>query len=79
MRLRELLSLTDLLRAQTLYIHKTIEVIIVRKNENLMLAAFQVVVPYLKHFDNSQKLTIVNLILCFRWNYFPKKNATKCH
>ena len=38
--LEELLDLADLSRAQTLYIRETMEVIVVRKDENLMLAAF---------------------------------------
>ena len=45
---RELLGQADLSEAQVLYIHETIEVIVVRKDENLMLAAFQVVPPSLE-------------------------------
>ena len=45
----------------------------VRKDENLMLAAFQIVTPRLEGFDNSQKLTIVDLVLCFCRNHFPRK------
>ena len=37
----------------------------VRKNENFMFAAFEVVAPYLKGFDNSQKFTIEGLVSCF--------------
>ena len=51
--LRELLGPTDLLEAQTLYIYKTIEVIIICENENLMLTAFQVMALCLKSFNNS--------------------------
>ena len=43
----------------------------VRKDENLMLATFQVVTPRLEGFDDSQKLTVVGLVSCFRWNHFP--------
>ena len=43
----------------------------VRKNENLMLAAFQIVMPRLEDFDNGQKLTVVGLVSCFCWNHFP--------
>ena len=38
--LRELLGPADLFGAQVLLIHETMEVIVVRKDENLMLAAF---------------------------------------
>ena len=37
---KELLGPTDLSGAQALHIHETTEVIMVRKNKNLMLAAF---------------------------------------
>ena len=72
MVLREFLGPADLFEAQTLSIYETMEVIIVHKDENIMLAAFQVVAPYLKDFDNSQKLTVVGLVLDFRWNHFPQ-------
>ena len=45
------------------------------KDENLMLAAFQLVTPCLEGFDNSQKLTVMGLVLCFRWNHFPQKEG----
>ena len=67
----ELLGPADLSRAQTLCIYETTEVIMVRKDENLMLAAFQIVTPRLEDFDNSQKLTVVGLVSCFCWNHFP--------
>ena len=67
---RELLGPADLSGAQTLCIHKTTEVIMVRKNKNLILAAFQIVMPRLEGFDNSQKLIVVGLISYFRWNHF---------
>ena len=70
---RELLGPADLSGAQALRIHETTEVIVVRKDENLMLAAFQVVPPGLESLDNSQKLAVVGLIACLRWNHFPKK------
>ena len=65
MVLRELLGLIDLLGAQTLYIHKTMEFILVCKDKNLILIAFQVVAPYFEGFDNSQKLNVVGLVLYF--------------
>ena len=73
MVLRELLGSTDLSGAQVLRIHELTEVMMVRKDENLMLAAFQIVTPRLKSFEDSQKLVIVGFIACFCWNYFPRK------
>ena len=45
------------------------------KNENLMLAAFQIVTPRLEGFDNSQKLTVVGLISSLGMNHFPRKKG----
>ena len=53
MILRELLGPTDLLEAQTLCIHEITEVIVVRKDKNLMLTAFQVVAPSFEYFNNG--------------------------
>ena len=53
MVLRELLGPVDLSGAQALRIYETTEVIVVRKDENLMLAAFQVVVPSLEWLNNG--------------------------
>ena len=50
---RELLGLTDLSGALALCIHKTTKVIMIRKDENLMLAAFQIVMPRLEGFNDS--------------------------
>ena len=72
---RELLGPTDLSGAQALRIHETTEVIVVRKDKNLMFATFQVVTPRLEGFDDSQKLTVVGLVSCFRWNHFPRKEG----
>ena len=65
MVLKEFLSPVNLFGAQTLCIHEITEVIVVRKVKSLMLAAFQVVAPYLAGFDNSQKLTVVSFVLSF--------------
>ena len=75
MVLKELLGPADLSGAQTLCIHETTEVIVVCKDENLMLTAFQIVTPRLEDFDNSQKLTIVGLVSSFRRNYFSRKEG----
>ena len=51
------------------------EVIVVRKDENLMLATFQIVTLYFEGFDNSQKLAIVGLISSLCKNHFPRKKG----
>ena len=66
MVLKELLGPADLSGAQALCIYEMTEVIVVCKNENLMLAIFQVVPPDLESLDNSQKLAVVGLIACLR-------------
>ena len=45
----------------------------VRKDENLMLAAFQIVTPCLEDFNNGQKLAVVGLITCLCKNHFLRK------
>ena len=47
----------------------------VRKDENLMLATFQIVTPRLKGFDNGQKLAVVGLIPSLCRNYFLRKES----
>ncbi len=53
----------DLTRAQVFQIPESTEVIMVSKNKDLVFAAFQVVAPSLKGFNNSQELLIVSLVL----------------
>lgn len=67
--LRELLSLADLAKAQTLCIYKIIKVVIVNENENFILATFQVVAPSFKGFNNSQKLLVISFISSLNRNY----------
>ena len=70
---RELLGPADLLGAQTLCIYKTMEVIMVCKDKNLMVATFQIVTTRFEDLDNSQKLAVVGLILSLYRNHFPRK------
>ena len=65
----------DLSEAKSLCIHETTEVIIVRKDGNFMLAAFQIVTPRLKRFDDSQKLIVVGLVSSLGRNHFPRKEG----
>ena len=75
MVLRELLGLADLFGAQAFYIHEMTEVILVRKDKNLMLKIFHVVPPGLESLDDSQKLAVMGLIACLYRNYFPRKEC----
>ncbi len=59
---RELLSPADLAGAQTLRIHEPTEVVVVSEDEDLVFAAFQVVAPSLKGFNDSQELLIMGFV-----------------
>ena len=65
----------DLPGAQILCIHETTEVIVVRKDENLILAAFQIVTSRLKGLDNSQKLAVVGFKPSLCKNHFSRKEC----
>ncbi len=69
----QLLSLTDLPRAQAFHIYEALEVVMVCKYENFMLAAFQVVPPGLKRCNNGQQLSVVVLIPSFSRNHLLKE------
>ncbi len=51
--LRKFLGLVDVVGAQTLYIYKLMEFVMVSKNKELIFAAFYIVAPFLKSFNNS--------------------------
>ena len=70
---KELFGPLDLSGAQAFCIHKTTEIIIIYKYENLMLATFQIVTPPFEGLDNSQKLIVVGLIPSLCKNHLPKK------
>ena len=72
---REFLGSANLSRAQTLCINETTEVIMVRKDKNLMLAIFQIVALHFKSLDNSQKLAIVGFIPSLCKNHFSRKEG----
>ena len=73
---RELLSPADLSGAQAFCIHKTMEVIVVCKDENLIFAVLQVVALSLEYLNNSKKLTAMGLVSSLYRNHFPRK---KCY
>lgn len=49
----EILSPLDLTKAQTSYIYKLTEVVIIFKIKNHILIAFQEMIPNLKYFNNN--------------------------
>ena len=51
--LREFLGPADLSRAQALCIYERTEVIVIRKDENLIFAAFQIVAPSFEYLNNG--------------------------
>ena len=67
--LRELLGPVDLTKAQAFHIYELTEVIMVNKDKDLVFAAFQVVVPSLKSFNNSQEFLIVSLVSSLSENH----------
>ncbi len=72
---REFLCPADLARAQTLCIHKSMEIVMVIKDEYLVFVAFQVVVPSLKGFNNSQELLVVGFVSSLNRDYFLRKKG----
>ncbi len=72
---RELLGPADLTRAQAFRIHESAEVIMVNKNEDLVFAAFQVVAPSLKGFNNSQELLIVGFVPSLSGDHLPREKG----
>lgn len=68
----ELLSPTDLLKAQTLSVYKLLEVVVIREDKNLIFVTLKVVAPSLKGFNDSQEFLIVSLILDFNEDYFSR-------
>ena len=43
----------DLFGAQTLCIHEAKKIVVICEDKHLMLAIFEIVIPYLKNFNNS--------------------------
>ncbi len=72
---REFLGPADLTRAQGFCIQELTEVIMVSRDKNLVFAAFQVVVPSLKGFNDSQMLMIVSLILSLSGDHLLREKG----
>ncbi len=51
------------------------EVVVVCKHKNFMLAAFQVVPPSLEGLNNGQQLAVVDLILGFYRNHLSREKS----
>ena len=66
----KLLRLLDLVKTQVFYVQKVAKVIVIGKLKHFLLAAFYIVLPYYKNFNNSQKLTIMSFILSLCQNLF---------
>lgn len=71
----KLLGSTNLARAQAFCIHKSLEIIIVNQNKDLIFAIFQRVTPSLESFKNSQELLIMSLISNFCRNHLFRENG----
>ena len=72
---KELLGPTDLCGAQAFRIHEAAEVVVVCEDKNLVFANFQIVPPYFKCFNDSQKLAVVGFVLSFCRNHLPRKEG----
>lgn len=73
MVLRDLLGLTNLLRAYTFNIYKLSEVVIVNKIKNFLFAIFQVWMPSIKGLNDGQELLIIGAITSFIRDYFLRE------
>lgn len=59
------MRLSDLFEAQNFYFYEVIKVIIIRKNQDLILAIFEIVPLCFKNFNNRQKFAILDFIYSF--------------
>ncbi len=73
--LRELFGPADLKKAQAFCIYELTEVIIVSKDKDLVFAAFKVVAPSLKGFNDSQELLIVSLVPSLSGKYLLREKG----
>ncbi len=65
----------DLLKAQAFRIYETLEVVVVCKHENFMLAALKVVPPSFKYFNNCEQLIVIGLISSLSKNYLSGEKS----
>lgn len=75
--IKELLNISDLIKAQDFYIHKLTDIVIVNKNNNFIFTTLQVLALSLKNFNNSQKPLVANFVTDFGKDYFFKKKDYK--
>ncbi len=64
-----------MLRAQAFRVHKVLEVVVVCEHKNFILAAFKVVLPCFKCFNNGQQLTVVGLVPSFSRNHLFREKG----
>ncbi len=69
------LSPPDLPRAQGFQVHEVLEVVVVSKNNNFMLAVLQVVSPSLESFNNCQQLFVVGFIPSLYRNHLSREQG----
>lgn len=62
-----------LTRTKTLCIYKTIKVVIVDEDKDLVFTTFLVVPSSFESFNNSQKLTVMSFVLNLYKNHFFRK------
>ncbi len=72
---RELLGPANLARAQTLRISESTEIVVVSDDKDLIFAAFQVVAPSLKGFNNNQELLVVVFVLSLSGDHFSREKG----
>lgn len=59
--LKQCLSSIHLSRAKAFYILKLTQIVMISKNEDLILATFQIMMPDFKNFNNCRKYAIIDL------------------
>lgn len=65
MILKDLWHLANLFKVYVFYIHEAIKILSICEDNYFMPTVFQIVISYLKSFDNSQKFAIMGFILDF--------------
>lgn len=79
MILKELLSLSNLTGAETVWIPKSMQIVIVDRDKELIFVTFQIVVTSLECFNNGQKLIVVSFVPSLYKNPRSGKKTIVCH
>lgn len=67
---RELLDLANLLKTEILDIHKLLEVVLISEDKNFVFAAFQIIAPSFKDFNNNWEFLVVSFVASLDGNHF---------